>query len=509
MSLSLKQKLAKLPTAQREEALRFMAEQADCSLDELAAALLHDWGFHGRPEQQAPPGHWKIWLLLTGRRWGKTRTASEWVHKRVNSLPKSAGSTGGLLQRTSSDLRDIMIEGPSGLLATAKPGFPVKYEPSKKKVTFHNGYVMNAYSAEEPDALRGPTLSTLWADEFASLKTITGIDGLTAFDNALFALSAPVPGDRPRGIITTTPRRVKAVKKILADAALRPKDFAVTHGSLMENVDNLDPSSVQELLTKYAGTSLGSQELDGILTTDLEGAPFKSSIFNATRIDSLDDVPDLSKIVIAVDPSTGDGTGDECGISVCGISSALMPTVFEHKGLSVVRNLRHVYVLEDASIAGPPDKWAARVAAKADEYETTTVVAEGNQGGQMVKTTIRSANPALRVKIVNARVGKEARAEPVAALFAQQRAHLVGEQPEMEDQATTHVAGAKDSPDRMDAMVWGVTFLEPQATRQTATTTVDPALYEQTVASAVEVRRDSRAWIASPDSGDWLRRHIG
>jgi phage terminase large subunit-like protein len=509
MSLSLKQKLGKLPPAEREAALRFMAEQADCSLDELATALLSDWGFHGRPEQQPPPGNWKIWLVMTGRRWGKTRTAAEWIHKRVNSLPKSAGSTGGLLQRTSSDLRDIMIEGPSGLLATAKPGFPVKYEPSKKKVSFHNGYVMNCYSAEEPDALRGPTLSTLWADEFASLKTVTGIDGLTAFDNALFALSAPVPGDRPRGIITTTPRRVKSVKKILAEASARPRDFAVTHGSLMDNVDNLDPTSVQELLTKFAGTSLGSQELDGILTTDLEGAPFKSSVFNATRIDDPDDVPSLSKTVIAVDPSTGDGTGDECGISVVGISAGLFPTTFEHKGLTVVRNLRHIYILEDASIAGPPDMWAARVAAKADEYGTTTVVAEGNQGGQMVKTTIRSADPGLKVKVVNARVGKEARAEPVAALFAQGRAHLVGEQPEMEDQATTHVAGAKDSPDRMDAMVWGVTFLEPAATRQSATQTVDPALYEQTVASAIEVKRDTRSWIASPDSGDWLSRHIG
>lgn len=508
MSLSLKQQLAKKPPHEQERALRLMAEKAGCSLDELATALMTDWAFNGRPEQQAPPGHWKIWLVMTGRRWGKTRTAAEWVHKRVNALPRSAGSTGGLLQRTSADLRDIMIEGPSGLKATEKPGFPIKYEPSKKKVTFHNGYVMNCYSAEEPDALRGPTLSTLWADEFASLKTVTGVDGLTAFDNALFALSAPVPGDRPRGIITTTPRRVKSVKRMLAEAAQRPADFAVTSGSLMDNIDNLDPTSVQELLTKYAGTSLGSQELDGILTTDLEGAPFKSSVFNATRIEDPADVPELAKTVIAVDPSTGDGTADECGISVVGISAAAIPTEFEHRGLIVVRNLKHIYVLEDASISGPPDVWAARVAAKADEYETMTVVAEGNQGGQMVKTTIRSANPRLRVKVVNARVGKEARAEPVAALFAQGRAHIVGEQAEMEDQATTHVAGAKDSPDRMDAMVWGVTFLEPQATRQVATATVDPAVFAQHVGSpAVQATR--RTSIGSPDSGSYLTRRIG
>lgn len=510
MGLSLLQRLRQRSPAQQERMLASWAEKSGITVEQLASNLIHDWDFQGRPEQLAPPGDWKLWLVMTGRRWGKTRTASEWVHKRVSSLPRSAGSTGGLLQRTSADLRDIMVEGPSGLLATAKPGAPVKYEPSKRQVTFDNGYVMKCYSAEEPDALRGPTLSTLWADEFASLKTVTGTDGLTAFDNALFALSAQVPGDRPRGIITTTPRRVAAVRKVLAESKAHPRDYVVTNGTLMDNIDNLDATTVRELLTKYAGTALGSQELDGVLISDVEGAPFKSTIFEATRIASIEECPAFGKVVIAADPSTGDGTKDECGISVVAISAAPILTPIQHKGLTIMRALKHIYILEDASIAGPPDVWASRVSNKAEEYETNTVVAEGNQGGEMVKTTIRSVNPNLRVKIVHARVGKHSRAEPVASLFAQKRAHLVGEQALMEDQATTFTHDSKDSPDRMDAMVYGVAFLEPSATRKSNTYSVSRTQIEAPIAGGVAVGRDkTMAAIMSPDSGSYLTKHIG
>jgi len=507
--MSLLQQLRRLPPAEQDAMLEAWATRAGLSMDQLAAALIDDWNFIGRPEQHAPKGDWKLWLLMTGRRWGKTRTAAEWIHDRVNKLPRSAGSTGGLLQRTAADLRDIMIEGPSGLLATAKKHAPVTYEPSKRQVTFHNGYVMKAYTAEEPDALRGPTLSTLWADEFASLKTVTGIDGLTAFDNALFALSAPVPGDRPRGIITTTPRRVKSVRKVLADAKTNPRDYVVTHGSLMDNIDNLDATTVRELVTKFGGTALGAQELEGQLINDVEGAAFKSSMFNDTRIESLDDCPEFGKIVVAVDPSGGDGTGDECGISVVALSAGTIPTRMVWKGIHVVRDLRHVYVLEDASLSGAPEVWAQRVSQVAEFYNTTIVVAEGNQGHQMVKTVIRSYNPSLRVKIVNARVGKDARSEPVAALFAQKRAHLVGEQPLMEDQATTFVRGSKDSPDRMDAMVWGVTFLEPAVTRQVATVTTSASALATTIGIDVPGTRSLPAAILSPDGGSYLTRRVG
>lgn len=506
---SLLEHLKSLPPDEQDALLVEWAEKAGISLAELAERLIHDWGFLGRPAQQTPVGNWKWWVIMTGRRWGKTRTAAEWIHNRIEKMPRTAGSTGGLLQRTSADLRDIMIEGPSGLLATAKPGRPVKFEASKRQVVFHNGYIMKCYTAEEPDMLRGPTLSTGWADEFASLRAVAGIDGLTAFDNFQIALSAPVPGDRPRGVITTTPRRVKAVKKVLADAALSPRQYTVTNGTLMDNVANLDPTTVQDLITKYAGTALGAQELDGILTNDVEGAAFKSAQFNATRIDGIEDCPSFGRTVIAVDPSTGDGTADECGISIVAISAAPIPTEFKHKGLIVIRNVPHLYVLEDASVAGNPDVWARRVSEKADEYNTRIVVAEGNQGGEMVRTTIRSANPSLRIKIVHARVGKNARAEPVAALFAQGRAHIVGEQPEMEDQATTHTNTSKDSPDRSDAMVWGCTFLAPAATRQENTTPTDPSVYSQPVGDPDPARRRLPAAIASPDIASYLTKRIG
>lgn len=506
---SLLQQMKALSPAQQEAMLQAWADKAGVTVDQLAASLVHDWGFIGRPAQQPPTGNWKFWLIMTGRRYGKTRTAAEWVHHRVNKLPRSAASTGGLLQRTSADLRDIMIEGPSGLLATAKPDFPIKYEPSKRQVTFSNGYVMKCYTAEEPDALRGPTLSTLWADEFASLKTVTGIDGLTAFDNALIALSAPVPGDRPRGVITTTPRRVKSVKKVLLEAQVHPDWYHVTGGSMYDNVDNLDQQTVEDLVTKFGSTALGSQELEGILVNDVEGSSFKSSHFNSSRIDSIENCPSFGRIVIAVDPSGGDGTGDECGISVVAISAGTIMTPIEHKGLTVMRELKHIYVLEDASIAGPPEAWAQRVASKADEYGTTTVVAEGNQGGEMVKTVIRSANPSLRVKVVHARVGKEARAEPVAGLFAQGRAHLIGEQQEMEDQATTHIKGTKGaSPDRMDAMVWGVTFLEPAVTRSQAQVHTSPQALETQIGGVVGTRTMPAA-IMSPDHLSYLSRQVG
>lgn len=507
---SLFEQMKELSPDEQNTILTTMAHKANISLDQLAESLISDWAFHGRPAQQTPPGSWKWWVVMTGRRWGKTRTAAEWIHQRIEKMPRSAGSTGGLLQRTSADLRDIMIEGPSGLLATQKPGRPCRFESSKRQVVFHNGYVMKCYTAEEPDMLRGPTLSTGWADEFASLRAVAGVDNMTAFDNFQVALSAPVPGDRPRGVITTTPRRVASVRKVLADAALLPRQYHVTNGTLMDNIANLDPTTVHDLVSKYAGTALGKQELDGVLTTDVEGASFKSAIFNDTRVPTLEDCPSFGKIVVAVDPSTGDGTGDECGISIVAISAAPIPTAFEHKGLTIVKNVLHLYVLEDASIAGPPDLWARRVSEKADAYGTHLVVAEGNQGGEMVKTTIRGANPSLRVKVVHARVGKNARAEPVAALFAQGRAHLVGEQPEMEDQATTYVNGSKDSPDRSDAMVWGCTFLAPAATRQQNTYQVSRAQIEAPVGPVLAGSREGRmSAIISPDSGSYLTARIG
>lgn len=461
---SLAEQMKALSPEQQQAALQAMADDINVDIQVLAKSLIHDWRFWARPAQLTPAGYWKWWFCCTGRRWGKTRTASEWVHERIEVMPRGIASTGILLHRTASDLRDIMIEGPSGLMATAKPGKPVTYEPSKTRVTFHNGYVCNLYSAEEPDQTRGATASLMWADEFSSLKATTGIDGMSAFDNARIALSAPVPGDRPRGIITTTPRRVKAVKDVFKDAALSPEDYVITTGTMRDNIANLDESTVRDLITRYAGTALGSQELDGVLAADVEGAGFKSGGFIDNRLLTVNDCPEFAKICVAVDPSVGDGSGDECGIVVCAVSH-LIPTRIKHGDLHVVKNLAHFYVLEDASLSAPPDKWARVVDEVAAKWSTTSVVVEGNNGGEVLRSVLRSVNPALRVKIVHARFNKVARAEPVAALFAQGRGHIVGEMPELEDQCTTYTGDTKESPDRHDAMVWGGTYLLPEIGR--------------------------------------------
>lgn len=462
MSLSPRQQFALLPAEEQKLALEiFVAKGGDIRVLESA------WrGWRARPEQLAPDGAWTFWYMETGRGFGKTLSAACWIHERIERMRKYSMAHGGLLHRTAADVREIMVEGPDGLLATAPPGKLPKYEPSKRKVTFYNGYVMRCYSAEEPDSLRGPSLSLGWADEFATYKGITGIDGLTAFDNFRFALRGRVPKDRPRAVITTTPKRVKAVKTMHQEAALEDSPIVITKGSLLDNAANLDPAYVAGILRKYAGTALGDQEIGGELATDVEGSLFKSSNFDKYRITDLDDVPELSRTAIAVDPSVGDGTGDECGIVAGAVSAGLLPTELRTSGGIVsVQLLKHLYVLEDASMSGPPDAWALAVSELAEKLGTTLVVAEQNQGGLMVRSVLRNVNPNLRVKLVNATKGKQVRAQPVATVFAQGRGHMVGEFGELEGQSTTWVPG-EDSPDRMDALVWLGTYLLPEVAQR-------------------------------------------
>lgn len=452
--------MARLTEEQRAAILgRFSPEQLE--------ALKHDWEFWARPEQLEPED-WLTWYIETGRGFGKTRTAMETTHKKVN-----AGHVryGALVHRTAGDVREVLVEGESGVLATAKPGKLPKYEPSKRRVTWPNGAQFTTFSAEEPDQLRGPTHDFAVGDEFATWKGITGVDGLTAFDNLRFSMRGTNNPAGPQLILMTTPKRVRSVKQIHEDAGNPVFKIRITHGSLMDNIANLDPAYVAAIMAKYAGTALGEQEIEGKLARTVEGAIFTELMFAASRILSKADLPELAQPVVSVDPSSGDGSGDECGICVTALSMGSMPTEFQQGGLTVVQNLRHGYVLEDASLSGPPDVWADRVCEVAAAHGATTVVAEGNQGHQMVASLIKARNPSLRVVMVHARVGKEARAQPCAGLFAQKRWHLVGEFAELEDQCTTWVPGkGQPSPDRMDAMVWGQQHLEPHAVSAPVTT---------------------------------------
>lgn len=316
-----------------------------------------------------------------------------------------------------------------------------------------------------------------------SLKATVGVDGLTAFDNARFALRAVVPGLTPRAILATTPKRVKSVRQMEMDALDPKKRIVVTRGSMMENLGNLDPSFIEGIISKYGGTALGEQEIEGKLARTVEGASFSEIMFATSRIVDTRDLPELSRPVIAVDPSVGDGTGDECGIVVCAASAGTMSTEIQHGALTVIKDVRHAYVLEDASLSADPDGWANQIVSVATRFGVREVIAEGNNGGQVIASLLKARDPSLRVEIVHARVGKEARAEPVAALFSQGRAHLVGEFPDLEDQCSTFIPGkGQRSPDRMDAMVWGVTHLLPDVNKKPARKATPPSAFSRTVA---------------------------
>lgn len=437
--------------------------------------LISMWeGWLARPEQHEPEGDWKEWLLLTGRGFGKTRTENEWLYKRVKQGSRAAF----MLGRTYEAVRDVMINGPSGCLEVARMhGTPWEWKSSTGHVITHTGSSLKMHTSEKPDALRGPEYDTGAIDEFAALKAMVGVDGLTAFDNARFTLRAIVPGLTPRVIMATTPKRVKAVKTMLADSKNPDKKIVVTRGSLRDNLANLDPSFVADVMLKYGGTSLGEQEIEGILARTVEGAIFTEQMFDKSRITDERDLPELSRPVCTVDPSVGDGTGDECGIIVSALSAGPLTTLMKQGALSVVREVRHLYYLEDASMAGSPDAWADRVIDVCERHDIREVVVEGNQGRELLRPLLKTRNPALRVKLVNARVGKQARAQPAAGLFAQNRAHIVGEMPDAEDQATTWIPerGGQKSPDRVDALAWAPIHFEKQlnmgAVHQTATST--------------------------------------
>lgn len=292
-------------------------------------------------------------------------------------------------------------------------------------------------------------------DEFAALKAMVGVDGLTAFDNARFTLRSIVPGLIPRMAMATTPKRVKAVKDMLLDAANPEKKIHVTVGSMMDNKSNLADTFTSTIISKYGGTALAQQEIDGVLASDVEGAQFSSLWFNATRILNEADLPALDRPVITVDPSFAEEDGDTCGIAVGALSAGTIRTEIKHGALSVMKDVRHVYILEDASIDGSPDQWADKVVEMAHKWGVFEIVVEQRQGYAVAKPLIAARDKSLKVRQVNAIQGKAVRAEPVAGLFAQGRAHMVGEWPDMEDECTTFVPGrGMRSPGRMDAMCY-------------------------------------------------------
>jgi len=386
--------------------------------------LLWDWEFWARPEQLPPPGDWAIWALKTGRGWGKTRTAAQFVRAHIDRAP-----FWNIVGPTSGDVRDIMVEGESGLIAVFPPDQRPAYEPSKLRLTFHNGAVGNLFTAEEPDRLRGPQCAAWWADELQSWRYAD-----ETWQNLM--LGWRLPG-MARGVVTFTPRPTAIIRDLLARA---DHDVALTEGTSYENKANLNQQFFDTVIRPYENTRRGRQELMGELLEEVEGALWTRARVDATRVAAVD-LPALSRVVVGIDPSGG--------VAETGIVAA---------GLGVDG---HLYILEDASCRAGPSSWAAAACALYERHNADRIVAEKNFGGDMVASTIRSVPEGRNVayRDVTAARGKQIRAEPIAAFYEQGRAHNVGVLAALEDEMTGWAQGDPHSPNRLDAMVWAATEL--------------------------------------------------
>ena len=385
--------------------------------------MRYDWPHWARDKQTPPPGDWRVWLLLAGRGFGKSRTGAEWVRAQVES---GACSRIALVAPTAHDARAVMIEGESGLLRICPAWNAPKYNPSLRRLTWPNGATAEVYTADEPDRLRGPQHDGAWCDEIASWRYAQD-----AWDMLMFGLRL---GSNPQAVVTTTPRPIAILKRIMADPAV-----ITTRGSTFENRANLAEGFFADIVTRYEGTRLGAQELYAELLTEAEGALWKRNTLEAYRVNH---APALRRIVVAIDPAiTATDESNETGMIVCGLGED-----------------GHGYVLQDMTLRASPEQWARRAVNAYHDLRADRIIAESNQGGDMVAHTIRTVDPAVPVKLVHARRGKYTRAEPIAALYEQGRIHHVGMFALLEDQLCEWLPGDA-SPDRLDALVWGMTEL--------------------------------------------------
>ena len=401
---------------------------------EQALRIKYEWPYRARPEQLPPPGDWRVWLLLAGRGFGKTRTGAELVRSRVAA---HTARRIALVAPTAADARDVMVEGESGLLAIAPSADRPLYEPSKRRLTWPNGAVAMLFSADEPERLRGPQHDFAWCDELAAWRYPE------AWDMLMFGLRL---GDDPRAVATTTPRPTKLIRALVAD----PK-VVMTRGATAANRANLAPAFLDQIVKRYQGTRLGRQELDAELLDDMPGGLWPRGIIEATRMSK---APEISRVVVAIDPAVSVSEhADESGIIVAGRDAN-----------------GHGYVLADASGRYTPAEWARVAIAAYGAHQADRIVAEINNGGDMVEATLRMIDPNVPFHAVRAARGKVARAEPVAALYERGRIHHVGAFPQLEDQMCSFTSDfdrttAGYSPDRVDALVWALTELlvEPRA----------------------------------------------
>ena len=429
MGKSIMEILAELPPEEREAAL------ADIDPE----ALLWDWSVWGRPEQQAPPGDWNIWLVLAGRGFGKTRLASEWVREEAK-YTNTGQRRFGLVARTAADVRDVIVEGESGIMNVTPPSEKPLYEPSKRRLTWPNGNTATLFTADEPDSLRGPQFTHAWGDEIAAWRQTPDAAGMTAFDNLRVGTRL---GANPKILVTTTPKRTPLLYKLIEESN-KGDIVKITRGSTMDNAGNLAGSYLDTMLGVYEGTSLARQELYGEMLEAMEGALWTEESIEAGRDAQYPFSTPLR--CIGVDPSVAENPRDECGIVV--VASSAESDLYK----------RNAWVLEDASIHGSPDVWANQVVKMARKWGCP-VIAEVNQGGALVRNAINTIDPTIKVLEVHSKQGKALRAEPITLAYEQGRVHHVGYLADLESQMISWVPGEGKSPDRVDALVHALTAL--------------------------------------------------
>ena len=401
--------------------------------------MLYDWQLWARDDQLPPPydcpqSPWHIWLLLGGRGAGKTRAGAEWVRAMALGKPPFAEAPArriALIGQSLGDVRRTMIEGCSGLLDIHPAHERPTFEPSKRRLTWPNGTIAEMFSAEDPDSLRGPQFMAAWSDEICKWPNAE-----TAWDMLQFALRL---GNHPRQVVTTTPRPTALIKRLLAE-----EKIIVAKSTTHDNAANLSKNFIKTVTEHYAGTRLGRQELGGELIDDRDDALWNRQLIDQQRVQKS---PDLKRIIIAIDPPvTGGKTADMCGLIAAGVG-------IDERG----------YILKDASTQGfAPLKWAQNAIALYHQCEADQLVAEVNQGGDLVENILHQIDPNVPVKKVHAKRGKWLRAEPVATLYAQGRISHVGALPELEDQMCDFGPDGLSngqSPDRLDALVWAVSEL--------------------------------------------------
>lgn len=421
----LRDRLWALPRAERLEVLRSLSAR-------MRRELNHRWWLWAHPGQYWPQGDWRVWMIRAGRGFGKTRAGAEWVSQIARDNPAARIA---LVGATLEDAEKVMVNGPSGLLSVAFEGEVGRWRRSSGQIEFENGALALLYSAEAPEKLRGPEHVAAWCDELGKW----GRGGSEAWHNLAMGLRL---GEAPQTLVTTTPRATDLMRQVMATGG-----YVETLGRTRDN-PHLPDNFVAAMMAEYGGTWRGRQELDGELIEAVEGALWTRALLDRQRVR---EAPKLVRVVIGVDPPAGsarEGAGDACGIVACGLG---------RDGMG--------YVLEDASVRGAsPAGWAQAVAACAARHQADRIVAEKNQGGSMVETTLRAAEAGLPVKLVHASRSKSARAEPVALLYEAGKVWHVGAFAALEDELCGLLAGGGydgpgGSPDRADAAVWALSEL--------------------------------------------------